>query len=81
MGPYVLRICFLLGIMAASLSLALVYSASSRWIAAVQKGSNGPRLFGLTPAEAEHYSHPARLLEASPLQNLFFPVSFHIFTN
>lgn len=45
MGPYVLRICFLLGIVAASLYLALVYSASSCWITAVQRGNRGLKLF------------------------------------
>jgi len=61
LGPYVFRICFTLGIMAASLNLALVCRASSHSITGASRGlSWGLNLthgyLGLTPAEGQHYS-------------------------
>ena len=56
-GTYVLRICFLLGIITATLHLALVCSAFSHWISGVVTGRRSLRLFSLTPAEVQHLSH------------------------
>lgn len=49
MGPYVLRICFSLGGIAASRYLTLVCNASSHWITGAQTGRVGWRLLRLTP--------------------------------
>lgn len=56
MGPYVFRICIVLGNSAASLYLALVCSVSRYWMVEVHRGSKCHRLFKLIPAELQHYS-------------------------